>query len=182
MKVAPARPSQLESFQEGDRTFLQFPTGWEREFFCSRAPSSFLTPTVQGYSESVYFGSYNEVLLFIPCHFQAAFTSRLDIGTTQQFKSYSGRGWKQSGPSDGLVRGEWGVCVLTFVKRGKLKWLTVRDRNIHRGLGTRHSRAWRIQKNGLSLQQPKTQLQWMWNGTMRWVFFICQSTGAIQVA
>lgn len=34
--------------------------------------ASFLTPSAQGYSGPVYFGSCNKVLLNITCHFQAA--------------------------------------------------------------------------------------------------------------
>lgn len=117
MKVVPAMPSQLESLCEGDRSFLVlFQWVGDFEWFCSWSPPSFLTPTEQGYSGAVYFGSHNEVLLIIPCHFQAAFTSCLDMGTTQQFKSYSGPGWKQSSQSCCTMRWEWGICIVCFVK------------------------------------------------------------------
>lgn len=49
-----------------------------------------------------------------------------------------------------LQLGEMGVGDLCspLSKRGKLKWLTITDRNVHKGREIKRSCAWRIQKNG----------------------------------
>lgn len=57
------------------------------ENFCSWFPPSFFTPTVQDYSGSKYFGSRNDVLPIIPCHFQAVFTSHQDMRQPSNFRA-----------------------------------------------------------------------------------------------